>query len=342
MPDASASTTPPRPIEVFYAYSHKDEILRDELETHLSILKRRGIISCWHDRRISAGTEWDDKIDDHLNRADIILLLVSADFIASDYCYEKEMTRALERHDLKEARVIPVILRACDWNFALFSKLQALPKDGNPVVSWSNRDEAFKDVSVGIRRVAEELRTTAPKPSLKRDPVRASLPVSSPRTHQCRSLGQDPRGLLLWGPRIEVEIGPPMLRSATDHFKATPVQAGGAFLRMPALIDTGARRTVLTPRAVARAGLRQVDVTRIARADGITEDARVYVASIQFPRYKLATIEVAKVICCELSEQPIQCLLGRDILSRWLFTYDGRIGEWTINEDDIAPRVDPV
>ena len=111
---------------------------------------------------------------------------------------------------------------------------------------------------------------------------------------------------------------------------------------MPALMDTGASRTVLTPAAVARAGLVQVDVTRIARAGGISEDAGVYVASIQFPRYRLATIEVANVICCELPEQPIQCLLGRDILSRWQFTYDGRTGEWTINEEDIAPWVDPV
>ncbi len=110
---------------------------------------------------------------------------------------------------------------------------------------------------------------------------------------------------------------------------------------MPALIDTGAGRTVLTLAAVERVGLRQVDVTRLARAGGINEDAGVYVASIQFPRYKLATIEVANVICCELPEQPIQCLIGRDILSRWLFTYDGRTGEWTINEEDIAVWVDP-
>jgi predicted aspartyl protease len=107
-------------------------------------------------------------------------------------------------------------------------------------------------------------------------------------------------------------------------------------------MDTGASRTVLTPAAVARASLLQVDVTRLARAGGINEDAGVYVASIQFPRYKLATIGVAKVICCELPEQPIQCLIGRDILSRWLFTYDGRTGEWTINEEDIAAWVDPV
>src|SRR5713101_1687731 len=109
MADPKDAASPRRPIEVFYAYSHKDEGLRDELETHLAILKRRGVVSGWYDRRISGGMEWVDEISDHLNKADLILLLVSADFIASDYCWEKEMTRAIERHQLREARVVPII-----------------------------------------------------------------------------------------------------------------------------------------------------------------------------------------------------------------------------------------
>ncbi|MEI7728057.1 MAG: COR domain-containing protein [Verrucomicrobiota bacterium] len=143
--------------KLFYSYSHKDETLRDKLETHLKLLKREGKISDWHDRRITAGTEWAKQIDDHLNQADIILLLVSADFIASDYCYDLEMKRAMERHEKKEAVVIPVILRDCDWHCAPFSKLQALPKDGRPVKKWEDRDTAWTDVAKGIRRVAEEL-----------------------------------------------------------------------------------------------------------------------------------------------------------------------------------------
>ena len=158
----------------------------------------------------------------------------------------------------------------------------------------------------------------------------------------CRSPKRDPRGLLKHGPRIEVEIGPRIVRTSTGPLSPSfNPSAGGRFSKMPALIDTGAGRTVLTPAAVARVGFRQVDVTRLARAGGINEDAGVFVAAIQFPRYRLATIEVANVICCELPEQPIQCLIGRDILSRWLFTYDGRTGEWTINEEDIAAWVDP-
>jgi hypothetical protein len=111
-------------VEVFYAYSHQDETLRDELEKHLSILWRQGIISNWHDRRIGPGTEWEGQIDEHLNASRVILLLVSSDFLFSSYCYDVEMKRALERHEAGTARVIPVIIRACLWNGAPFSKLQ--------------------------------------------------------------------------------------------------------------------------------------------------------------------------------------------------------------------------
>jgi len=145
-------------LRLFYSYSHKDEALRDELETHLKLLQREGAISGWHDRRILAGSEWDKKIDENLEKADIILLLVSADFVASDYCYDVEMKRAIERHKRKEAVVIPVILRDYDWHTAPFGKLQALPKNGKAVKLWADRDSAWKDVAQGIRKVIEESR----------------------------------------------------------------------------------------------------------------------------------------------------------------------------------------
>ena len=144
-------------IEVFYSYSHKDEALRDELNKHLALLKRQRVIRDWHDRRIAAGTEWSGQIDEHVNSAGIILLMVSADFMASDYCWDVEMSRAMERHEAGEAVVIPVILRAVDWHSAPFSKLQALPKDGKPVTSWPNLDEAFTNIATGIRGAVERL-----------------------------------------------------------------------------------------------------------------------------------------------------------------------------------------
>jgi internalin A len=146
------------PVRVAFSYSHKDEELRDQLETHLKLLQRQGVISTWHDRKILGGENWAGVIDDNFRRADLILLLVSADFVASDYCYETEMKLALEREAKKEARVVPVILRACDWKGALFGKLQGFPKDMKPVTSWANRDEAWTNVAQGIRDVIGQMK----------------------------------------------------------------------------------------------------------------------------------------------------------------------------------------
>jgi internalin A len=145
-------------VRLFISYSHKDDKLRDELQTHLKLLQREHVIDAWDDRRIGAGDEWKQRIDENLERANIILLLVSADFINSDYCYDKEMTRALERHQSGEARVIPVIVRDVNWKKAPFAKLQALPTDGKPVSNWSKKDSAWRNVSEGIEKVAEAIR----------------------------------------------------------------------------------------------------------------------------------------------------------------------------------------
>src|SRR5256885_13228643 len=102
-------------LSIFFSYAHEDEALRNELEKHLSILRWQGIITEWYDRDIHAGTEWEHEIDTHLDTAQIILLLISPDFLASHYCYSIEMTRALERHIAGGARVIPIILRPVDW-----------------------------------------------------------------------------------------------------------------------------------------------------------------------------------------------------------------------------------
>jgi tetratricopeptide (TPR) repeat protein/DNA polymerase III delta prime subunit len=155
------------PVIVFCSYAHEDERLRRKLEKHLSLLQRRGIITTWHDRKIVPGTDWSHEIDDHLNKASLVLLLISPDFLASDYCYQIEMDRALERDRLGEARVIPVLLRATDWEYAPFGHLQALPTNAKPITSWSNQDEAFTEIAAGIRRAIQE------------DPN--FLPVSAPR-----------------------------------------------------------------------------------------------------------------------------------------------------------------
>jgi hypothetical protein len=137
--------------ELFFSYSHADETLRNELEKHLSMLKREGAITTWHDRRIVAGDPIDGTISRWLEKAEVVLLLVSADFLASEYCYGVEMTHAIQRHEAGEAKVIPVILRPCDWHPAPFGKMLATPRDGKAVTLWPNQDEAFLDVAKAIR-----------------------------------------------------------------------------------------------------------------------------------------------------------------------------------------------
>jgi tetratricopeptide (TPR) repeat protein len=164
-------------IKLFFSYSHKDEELRNQLALHLTMLKREGVIQEWHDRRIIAGQEWGSQIDVHLNTADIILLLVSADFLASDYCYDIEVKRAMQRHASGEACVIPVIIRTCDWTSAPFGKLQVLPKDARPVTRWDDRDEAFLDIAKGIRSSIENYITNLATRSASHHSIDPSIPT---------------------------------------------------------------------------------------------------------------------------------------------------------------------
>lgn len=143
--------------KLFFSYSHVDEGMRDQLEVQLSMLKRQGIIETWHDRRIGAGQEIDASISRNLEDADIILLLVSPNFLASDYCYDREMLRAMSRHGAGEAIVIPIILRACDWHPAPFGKLNATPPDGRPISQAVDQDQAFLEVAKAIREAVKRL-----------------------------------------------------------------------------------------------------------------------------------------------------------------------------------------
>ncbi len=148
---------PEESVRLFISYSHRDETLRQQLDKHLAPLKGQKIVEAWHDRQIQAGDEWAGQIDENLNNADIILLLISPDFVASNYCYNIELAQAMKRHENGEAIVVPVILEPCDWSWLPFAKLQAFPKDGKAVTIWSNQNEAFLDVVMGIRRQAQSL-----------------------------------------------------------------------------------------------------------------------------------------------------------------------------------------
>jgi len=169
---------------IFFSYSHDDEQYRDQLEKHLSLLQHQGLIETWHDRRITAGSEIDDSIDEKLESSDIVLLLVSSSFLASRYCYSREMTRAMQRHEDGSARVIPVIVRPCDWHSAPFGKLLAAPKNGKAITTWANYDEAYTDV-------ARQIRVAVEQSGAKAKPVTAPAPIPhdirTPKPGQPRS-----------------------------------------------------------------------------------------------------------------------------------------------------------
>lgn len=143
--------------KIFIGYSHQDDLYRKELETHLSLLKRNRQIETWSDRKISPGQEWQGKIDTNLCQANVIIFLISSDFIASDYCYDIETRKALGMHELGTAIVIPIIVRPCDWNGSPFSKLEALPTKAKPVSTWQNKDEAWLDIVTGIKKNIESI-----------------------------------------------------------------------------------------------------------------------------------------------------------------------------------------
>ena len=151
------ATEAKKPLKLFYCYTRVDKLLRDELDIHLSSLKRQQLIISWYDGEIGPGCEWEEEINTQLRNANIILLLVTPNFIASDYCYSIEMERALERHKEGTARVIPIILRRTYWDETPFSSLQALPTDAKPVTQWQDRDEAFWDITINIRKTIKEL-----------------------------------------------------------------------------------------------------------------------------------------------------------------------------------------
>jgi CheY-like chemotaxis protein len=164
-------------VRLFYSYAHEDAELRDELQGHLKILERKRLIAPWHDRRIDPGRAWDAEIDEHLRRAELVLLLVSADFIASDYIMGKELAAAMAQQVAGRCQVVwiklrPLDLQPGDEDIAPFLKLQGLPPDLRPVTSWPQRDEAWVLVAQGLRRTVEAIRTArAPLP-----PSRAARP----------------------------------------------------------------------------------------------------------------------------------------------------------------------
>jgi len=148
-------------VSIFISYAHADEELKKELDRHLMALKRSGKIETWNDRELIAGQEWDEVIKEELNKSDVILLLVSVDFIASQYIWDKELATAMKRHEDGTAHVVPIILKHCLWQEMPFAKLQALPRNATPVTDYGVHDDAFTEVAVSLNKLVNSMIKTA-------------------------------------------------------------------------------------------------------------------------------------------------------------------------------------
>jgi TIR domain len=164
---------------IFISYSHKDESFRSDIEDHLSMLRRKGVISVWHDRKILAGDDWRGKIDENMDKADVVLFLISPSFLASDYCYDIEVKKAIENKESGKCQIISIIIRPCDWHDCDFSRFQAVPKDGIPISTWPNKDEAWLDAINGIKRHIAEFRPAEHIPSVL---LKSDRPCVTPLT----------------------------------------------------------------------------------------------------------------------------------------------------------------
>lgn len=146
------------PVDIFISYTQEDKSLQVRLANNLANLRKQGVIRDWHDGHIVPGSVRRTEIQKHLDSAQIILLLISPDYMAADFCYSVEMKQAIARHKLRAVRVLPILLRPTDYEGAPFAELQMLPSTSKAINTWSNMDEAFHDVIQGIRAAIRDLR----------------------------------------------------------------------------------------------------------------------------------------------------------------------------------------
>ena len=148
---------PTAKVKVFLSYAHEDEAYKTELDKHLAVQKRGEKIQVWNDRELKAGKFIHDEIDEHLTESDLIILLLSADFFDSEYCYCVEMQKAIQLNEKGENIIIPVIVRPCDWLDSPLKQIVALPQDGKPINMWENQDEAYMNIVQGIKEAIAEI-----------------------------------------------------------------------------------------------------------------------------------------------------------------------------------------
>ena len=168
------------PSKLFISYAHEDELFKDELMSHLKILERTNVIETWSDRSIKPGEEWNDEIFNNIENSDLFIPLISANFIKSEFCYDKELDFAIKLKAQKKITIIPIIIKACHWSKANFSKYQSLPKNANPISKWKDRDEAYSQITASL----EELL----KPTIAPDQEEVPNPTPNPGNQQAPTI----------------------------------------------------------------------------------------------------------------------------------------------------------
>lgn len=147
----------PKPVKIFISYAHKDEKFKDELELHLKILQRRGIIETFSDREVRPGEVWESEISAKLLEAEIVLFLISPDFVGSDYMWDGEVKSALNRYWKDTLVIIPILVRPADIKGLDIDRFQALPTNGKAISQWADRDEAWISVTQGLQETIEAI-----------------------------------------------------------------------------------------------------------------------------------------------------------------------------------------
>lgn len=250
-------------VKVFTSYAYKDALLVDDLKKHLQALQRENLIELWDDLEIAPSGEWNGLVEKHMSEAEIILLAVSPDFLASDFCYGGEMKKALEQHQRGEAQIIPVILRPVHWQDAPFATIQALPKNTLPVTMWPNRDAALSLIAKNIREIVEHFLSgkEADEPQLPDTSLYPSLDLDRDRlmTDTKRELIEQLRqGCEIWNRWRELQSFD--LRPDLIYANLQGIDLSGANLHSTYLLRANLRKAGLYGANLSGADLREADL----------------------------------------------------------------------------------
>lgn len=200
-------------MKAFISYCHADEVMLQRLHVHLANLKREGLIAEWTDEEIPAGGNLDTHISESLNTSQLFICLVSPDYIASNYCYEKEFGTAHKMEIEGKITIVPIIVEPCDWKSTPFGKIKALPKDGKPVAEWTSPNSAFTDV-------AQELRKLLTAKSIYQNdvPVQEKKVTASARSYKTKKIFTEVDKL---------DFKETSFKAVKDYFKSAIVEFNG-------------------------------------------------------------------------------------------------------------------